>query len=238
MKKVILYSGIAVCTAVTFASCNKELENWNSATYDYDGRYVVAAVCQEKPSRNTIIEKGNELYLYNTAANVANEIWLDDVSGKFPLKSRFQLSGNAAGFSGTATAENTRSGYFIYNAEAGAYVEFVDANAADFPAATAAGQSCDGIREYVRITLEEGRIEPASATTVGGNISDGIYLKFTLHTDNVRFVSYVLPAEDWNDPDEPEYGWQLVPNSASADPGKDEHWTVTGYRYTGYPEDR
>ncbi|MDR2763428.1 MAG: hypothetical protein LBB90_00175 [Tannerella sp.] len=100
------------------------------------------------------------------------------------------------------------------------------------------GVSCDGIREYVRVTPEEGRIQPASATTVGGNTSDGIYLKFTLHTDNVQFVSRALPAEEWSNPDEPEYGWQLVPNSGVADPGKDEHWTVTGYRYTGYPEDR
>jgi hypothetical protein len=238
MKRAVLYLGIAVGAFFTFASCDNELKNWNSATYEYDGRYVVASVCREKPSKNAIIEKGNEIYLYNTATNAANEIWLEDVSGKFPLKCRLQLNGNAAGFSGTATVENTRSGYFIYSAEAGAYVEFIAANAGDFPVAEAAGRSCDGVQEYVRITLEEGKIQPASATTVGGNISDGIYLAFTLHTDNVKFVSYELPAEEWSEPDKPEYGWQLVPGSNVADPGKDEHWTLTGYRYTGYPEDR
>ncbi|MDR2042720.1 MAG: hypothetical protein LBP98_10500 [Tannerella sp.] len=236
MKRTI-YWGMVACAFLTLASCDNELENWNSATYAYDGRYVVAAVCQEKPSKNAIIEKGNEIYLYNTAANIANEIWLEDVSGKFPLKCKLQLNGNPANFSGTATAENVQSKYFIYNAEADAYVEFADANAGDFPAAGAAGQSADGTREYVRITLEEGQIQPASATTVGGNIADGIALKFTLHTDLVKFVSYELPAEEWSDPSQPEYGWQLVPNSNTADPGKDEHWTLTGYRYTGYPED-
>ncbi|GHT24550.1 hypothetical protein AGMMS4957_17760 [Bacteroidia bacterium] len=235
MKKIILFA--VACTAFIFTSCDNELDNWNSATYEYAGRFVVAATCQEFPGKSAIIEKGNEIYLYNTASNITNEIWLDDVSGKFPLKSKFSLTGNASGFSAAAAGENVNSRVFIYNATYGEYILFSPSNADDFPVATAAGQTNDGIQEYTRATLQEGKIQPKAATSIGGNVTDGIYLKLTLHTDKVQFQSYLLPAADWETPGVAEYGWELVPNSKTVDVSKDEHWTIAGYRYTGYPED-
>ena len=233
MKKIVLYLSMVVCVV----SCNEELDNWYSQTFNYDGRFVVSSVCQEFPSKSAIIEDGNEIYLYNTAANVANEVWLDDVSGKFPFKSKLILNGNPDNFSGTETVGNINSKIFIYNEDEEEYVEFSPGNSADFPVVNAAGQLCDGYQEYVRMSLDEGKIQPKGATSPGGNVVDGIQLKITLHTDNVKFISVLVSEDDWKDPDVPEYEWKFQSGSNSPDPTKVEHWTLSGYRYTGYPED-
>ena len=231
MKKIVLYLSIVACVT----SCFDELDNWYSETSKYDGRFVVSSACQEFPSKGAIIEDGNEIYIYNTAANTANDVWLDDVSGKFPLKANFILTGTPDGFSG-AEVKNVNSKLFIYNVDEGEYVEFSAANKSSFPVATAVGQLCDGIQEYARATLNEGKILPKGATSPGGNVVDGIQLKITLHTDNVKFISVAIPEDDWENPLVPEYGWKLQVGS-TPDPSKVEHWTLAGYRYTGYPED-
>lgn len=233
MKKIVLYLSVVAC----MVSCYEELDNWYSETFNYDGRFVVSSACQEFPSKGAIIEDGNEIYIFNTAANVPNDIWLDDVSGKFPLKSKLTLNGTPDNFSGTAKVQNVSSKYFIFNEDEGEYVEFSPGNSADFPEATAAGQLCDGYQEYAEMTLDEGKIKPKGATSPGGNVVDGIELKITLHTDNVKFTSVLVPEDDWEDPAVPEYTWSVQTGSNSPDPTKVEHWTLAGYRYTGYPED-
>ncbi|MDR1343662.1 MAG: hypothetical protein LBK18_10490 [Prevotellaceae bacterium] len=237
MKKTALYPSIAACIALALTSCESELDSWNSETFEYAGRFVVAATCQENPALSKIIEKGNEIYLYNTAANIPNEIWLEDVSNVFPLKGKFSLTGNAGNFSAGSTVENTNSIAAIYNADYGEYFQFVASNKSDFPVASAAGQLCDGKLPYVRITLEEGKILPNSATSIGGNVTDSIYLKITLHTDYVQLESYELDVEEREDPDTPEYAWRIKSGSSVAKAEWDEHWIISGYRYTGYPED-
>jgi len=235
MKKIVLYLSI-VGLLVAVTSCDEKLENWYSATRDYDGRFVVAFNCPENLLKSVIVEDGNEIYLYNTAENKANDIWLDDVFGVLPLKSNFKLNGTSGGFSGTGTVDNIKSKLFILNDE-GKYIEFSAANRSDFPVAIAAGQVCNGIQEYARATLTEGKISPGGATSVGGNPTDGILLKLTLHTDNVKFVSVEVPEEEWENPLVREFEWKLKDGSNSPDASKDEHWTIKGYRYTGYPED-
>jgi len=74
-------------------------------------------------------------------------------------------------------------------------------------------------------------------TTQGGNVSDSVYIKLTLNTDNVKFISSLVPEGDWAKPGVPEYAWTQQAGSNSVDASKDEHWTLAGYRYTGYPED-
>jgi hypothetical protein len=237
MKKVTLYLSMVACSAFVFASCENELDSWNSATYEYAGRFVVAATCQEDPAKSKIIEQGNEIYLYNTAANVANEIWLEDVTRAFPLKGKFSLAGNAAGFRGERETENVSSIAAIYNADDLKYIQFIASNVEDFPVPTAANQQCSGKQQYIRATLEEGKILPNGATSIGGNTTDGISLKIILHTDSIHFISYELDAEEWEDPGIPEYAWKVNPDVKIAKPEWDEHWTLAGYRYTGYPED-
>jgi hypothetical protein len=109
-----------------------------------------------------------------------------------------------------------------------------------FRVQTAAGQLNDGIQLYTRVTLEEGKIIPKGATTIGGNTSDSVYVKIILHSDLVQFESYTLPEDEWEDPQVPEYAWRLKPGSNTPAPAADwdEHWTLAGYRYTGFPEDR
>jgi hypothetical protein len=237
MKNILLYLSVVACAISVFTSCENELDSWNSATYEYAGRFVVAATCQENPALDKIIERGNEIYLYNTAANISNEIWLEDVSRVFPLKGKLSLTGNSLSFKAENVAENVNSIAAIYNTDYSEYVQFVSANKGDFPVANAANLLSSGKQLYMRVKLEEGKILPKSATSIGGNSVDSIYLKITLYTDSIQFISYALDEEEWANSGIPEYAWKIKPESNVARPDWDEHWTLAGYRYTGYPED-
>jgi hypothetical protein len=236
MKNIAYYSGIFASAALLFASCQQEeVDVWNSATHEYDGRYVVGSACTEFPAKSSAILNGNEIYLYNTAANIATELWVEDVSSKFPLKGKLSLSGGVTGFSAPET-ENANSTVYIYNGSK--YVLFISANADEFPVATAAGQKVDGKQEYARLVVEEGKILSKAATTIGGNKADSIFLKFTLRSNSIELESYQTNSALWADPGTPEYAWQRKESTAPTyNSAWDEHWIVSGYRYTGYPED-
>ncbi|MDR0560137.1 MAG: hypothetical protein LBG92_08190 [Prevotellaceae bacterium] len=235
MKNISFY--LLTCITLSFAACNDEVESWNSATFDYAGRFVVSATCREKPSKDILIDKGNEIYIYNSAANVADEIWIDDVLGKIPLKCKFRLNGSPASFSSVAVAENIKSLYYIYNNVSGKYVKFTSDNKEDFPVATAVGQTAAGISEYIRASIQEGKILPKLATSPGGNVTDSVYVSFVLQSETVDFVSELVPEIDWKTPGVPEYGWKVKDGTNVPAPDLTENWVVSGYRYTGYPED-
>jgi hypothetical protein len=208
-----------------FTSCDNDIENWYSATFDYSGRFVVATACEEYVSDDTAIEEGLEVMIYNTAANVSDEIWLDFEVAGLPQKGKIKLSGTAQEASGTATVENVSSSYYYSLSSA---------------PATGAGQLKDGLQLYTRITLESLKITPKAATTIGGNVADSFYAKVILHHDYIQYESYRTDPETWDDPDVPEYAWAVKPGTNTPADADDwnETWTLTGYRYTGYPEDR
>jgi hypothetical protein len=222
-----------------FTSCDNDIENWYSATFDYSGRFVVATTCEEYESDNTVIEEGLEVMIYNTAANVSDEIWLDFEVAGLPQKGKIKLSGTAQEASGTATVENISSSDYLIDTEYG-LAPFSSGYESYFRVPEKAGELNDGIKLYTRMTLESLKITPKAATTIGGNTADGIYVKVILHHDYIQFESYRTDPETWDDPDVPEYAWAVKPGTntpADADDW-DETWTLTGYRYTGYPEDR
>ncbi|MDR2499139.1 MAG: hypothetical protein LBD28_06835 [Tannerellaceae bacterium] len=236
MKRLLFASIIA---AMAFTACDNNIDNWYSETFDYSGRFVIAAECDEYADDNSTYHDAIEAMIYNTAANTANEIWLETEVAGTHIKSRLSISGNSSSFKAAEAANTAKPGTIYIDTDYG-LAPFSSAYAAYFRVPTAAGQSNDGIELYTRVTLEEGKIVPKGAITPGGNTSDSVYLRLTLHHDLVKFVSYELPAADWEDPAVPEYGWRLQANSNSnaADADYDEHWTVAGFRYTGFPEDR
>ncbi|MCL1934135.1 MAG: hypothetical protein FWF53_10050 [Candidatus Azobacteroides sp.] len=238
MKKIVYLLCISA-PMMFFTSCFEKIDNWYTETSGLDGRYVVATTCEEYSDDDTSIEDGNEVMIYNTAANVNDEIWIDTYVAGDSIKGKFKITGDASGFKGAAgDAQNVRVTTLLIDTDYG-LAPFTDAYAGYFRVPTAAGQLNDGLQLYTRITLVEGKIIPKGATTIGGNVSDSVYLKTIMHHDYVQFISYQLPEEEWEEEGVPEFGWQLKPGSnspADAD-GYDETWTLAGYRYTGFQED-
>jgi hypothetical protein len=227
---------------MTLSSCQNEIDNWYSEAFDYSGRFVASTTCEEYSDDDTSIKDGNEILIYNSAANVKNEVWIDAQVAGAHMKGKFTLSGDASSFtSASGTAKNVNSSVYYIDTDYG-LVPFSSSYANYFREPTAAGQINDGVQLYTRITLEEGKILAKSATTIGGNVSDSVYIKCVLHHDQVQFVSHAIPDYLWETPGVPEYEWKLKENSnsfdAEWDADWDEHWTLSGYRYTGYPEDR
>ncbi|MDR3367475.1 MAG: hypothetical protein LBO71_10995 [Prevotellaceae bacterium] len=236
MKKFIYTASILA--TLCLASCHEESDSWYSETFDYSGRFVVATTCAEYEDDNTAIEDGLEVMIYNTAANVANEIWLDLSVAGLPQKGKFKVTGTPREALCAENAENISSHSYYIDTEYG-LAPFEPSYASYFRVPTATGELNEGIQLYTYITLDTLKILPGAATSIGGNAADSIYLKVTMHHDYVKFESRELARKDWADPDVPEYEWVVKAGSNTpADPADwDEHWTLAGYRYTGYPED-
>lgn len=238
MKKIIYLLCISVSMMLT--SCFEEIDNFYTETSGFDGRYVVATTCDEYSDDDTSIEDGEEVMIYNSAANTSDEIWIETHVAGESVKGKFKITGNASGFKGaTAEVENVNSATFYIDTDYG-LAPFDDSYADYFRVPTAAGQLNDGVQLYTRITLVEGKITPNGATTIGGNTSDAIYIKTVMHHDFVEFISYLLPEDEREDPEVPEFGWKLREgsNTPADDYDWDETWTLEGYRYTGFDEDR
>ncbi|MDR0687062.1 MAG: hypothetical protein LBF55_00050 [Prevotellaceae bacterium] len=229
---------LSVFACAVFASCDKEMDNWYSETFSYAGRFVVATACDEYDDDNTAIEDGLEVLIYNTAANLSDEIWLDFSVAGLPQKGKLKVTGASAEAVGTTTVENVSSHSYYIDTDYG-LAPFESNYAGYFRVPTAAGEFNDGIQLYTRITLDNLKILSGAATSTGGNVADSIYLRVTLHHDYMQFESRQTDSENWADPNVPEYEWAVKPGSNTpADAADwDEHWTISGYRYTGYPED-
>jgi hypothetical protein len=236
MRKLI-YT-LSILAATCFASCQEELDNWYSETFDYSGRFVVATTCEEYEDDNTTVEDGLEVMIYNTASNVANEIWLDFLVAGEHQKGKFKVTGTPAEALCSEVAENISSSNYYIDTEDG-LAPFDPSYADYFRIPSAPGELNDGVQLYTYITLDALKILLGAATSIGGNKVDSIYLKVTLHHDYMEFESQQTDSESWADPNVPEYEWVVKPGSNTpADPADwDEHWTISGYRHTGYPED-
>jgi len=238
MKKLIYLFSISF-VMILLTSCFKDLDNWYTETAGYDGRYAVAVTCEEYDDDNLTIEDGEELMIYNSAANVANEIIIDThIADGYAIKGKFNVSGSPADFRGTAESpnviyssaiSNANNYYFIYNGNY--YLP------SQFGAPDELGEEYEGIQLYSRLTLESGRITSLGATTIGGNKSDGLDIKITAYTDEFIVESYQTPQDTWADINEPELAWRIKAGTRMNADGWEEHWTFNGYRYTGYPED-
>ncbi|MDR3267258.1 MAG: hypothetical protein LBT24_06795 [Tannerella sp.] len=238
MKKNLIYS-IILCLGLSLISCQNEEDNWYSETFDYSGRFVIGVYAEDGTTELVPVDTKNELQIYNSSANTADEIWIDVVKGwtACPLKGKFNITGSSETFSAIRTENIKSSNMYIETAEYG-LIPFKDIFLAVFPEITAAGQKNAGVQEYTYVTLTEGKISPQSATSPGGNTVDGIYLKITLYNDNIQFVSAETDPETWFDSDVPEYEWTYESSSNSFNQALTTTFVIKGYRYTGYPEDR
>ena len=191
----------------------------------------------------------------------------------FNIKGKFKVTGNSNNFKGTTVTNNIFSNpqiddhdYFILPGQVDEdfvefyatnydpqyavlndyywhlseledvmidYYEIVDEDVAEFNA----------IQLYTRISLEEGKITPGAATTIGGNKADAVSMKFTTYCDFITLEKYQTDPSTWADPPDsdnpgtPEFDLRIKDGSRRNADGWEEHWTLTGYRYTGYPED-
>ena len=237
MKKLIYLFSISF-VMILLTSCFKDIDNWYTETAGYDGWYTVAVTCEEYDDDNLTIEDGEDFMIYNSAANVANEIVIDTHIGGLAIKGKFNVSGSPADFKGTAESVNVLYSSELINANN--YYFFYDGNPytpSQFGSPDELGEEYEGIQVYSRITLESGKITPLGATTIGGNKSDGLNLKITAYYDEFIVESYQTPQETWDSPDEPELAWRIKAGTRKNADGWEEHWSFDGYRYTGYPED-
>jgi hypothetical protein len=243
MKKIFGLLSIASLMMI-FTSCFDKIDNWYTETSSYDGRFVVSKTCEEYDDDNATIADGQELMIYNSAANVANEIIIDtriavnlaDENPGFPVKGKLKVTGNSLEFKGDAAVDNISRTelsdddyYIIFN---GHYYLPSDLGSPD-----GLDEEYDAVQLYARLSVEEGKIIPGGATTIGGNISDKIYLETTMYFDYLIVESYETPNSTWADPAVPEYDWRVKAGSRTNADGWEEHWTLEGYRYTGFPED-
>jgi len=276
MKKLVYILGIS-SIMVFFTSCFKEKDNWYTNTFKYDGRFSVAQKCdlrgeftdvlftdeyfseqEDKEKgikgdyaldyRDVNIEDGAELMIYNSAANVEDEIIVDaHIAGNFYIKGKFKITGDQANFKGTGVVNNLSSASGLTDYE---YWLLWDGVIDDWthiflqylnPAPDKDGGEYEFLQLYTRFSLDEASITPADqldkANTIGGNKSDAITVKITAYHDYLIVESYTIPEEDWKNPAKPEYAWRIKAGSRKNAAGEEEKWTLKGYRYTGYPED-
>ena len=249
MKKVKYFLTLPLIT-VLLSSCFKDIDSWHTNTSAYDGRFSIAVTCEEDNKYNAVINNGLELWIYNSAANVENEIIIDtkvavvfDEKGEiaeagFPIKGKFKITGEPSGFKGEDKAWNILGGTELNNKEYSLIINgLLQTPSSSFLNDSNVGEEFDAIQLYARISIEECKITPQGATTIGGNKSDGIYLKITTYCDYLVVESYETPQDTWANHNKPEYGWRVKEGSRANADGFEKHWTLEGYRYTGYPED-
>lgn len=232
MKKILYL--LSIFAILMFTSCMEEKDNWYTETSTLDGRYVVATTCEEYSSDNTTIEDGEEAMIYNSAANVKDEIWIQARVAGATIKGKFKITGDASDFKGVdANVANVKSSTFYILVDGDFY------NPATYKKPTAVGQLVDGIQLYTRVTLVEGKVIPKGATTIGGNVSDSVYVKTVMHHDYIQYIGYQTPEDTWKVAGVPEFAWKVKEgsNTPADNDGMNETWTLSGYRYTGMPED-
>ena len=257
MKKVVYILGISTFMML-FTSCFEKLDNWYTNTFSYDGRFAVGIECEEDGDYTVDIKHGYELWISNSAANIENEIIIDaqvavivteDTDGDFKVyeiedegyavKGKFKVTGDPSNFKGQSESVNL----YYEDMRVSAANEFWFIYGGNFYTLAQYGppddleEEADGIQLYSRISLEEGKITPQGAETIGGNTSDGVELNITTYCDYLTYEAYEIPEANWTTPGVPEYGWKVKEGSRENADGWEEHWTLKGYRYTGYPED-
>ena len=239
MKKLLYVLSIS-SMMLLLTSCFEKIDNWYTNTAGYDGRYTVALSCEEYDDDNTVIEDGEELMIFNSAANIANEIIIDTHIAGIAVKGKYKVNGDPSNFVGAGNSLNLYYTYpdeitndnhyrFIYEGD--------DYAPSQFGSPDELGEEYEAIQYYASIVLESGKIVPKGATTIGGNKSDGVKVELVIYTDELVIESYETPQETWANPSEPELGWRVKAGSRRISEEMTEHWTLEGYRYTGYPED-
>ncbi|PCH76604.1 MAG: hypothetical protein COB98_05765 [Flavobacteriaceae bacterium] len=204
------------------SSCKEDVEIWDSNTLGYSGTYFWQLYSENGEDLYTDYDNDVQLMIYNTAANAENEVWIEDLDGQFPLKSKFSFTGNSESF----TSKTTDFASLENNVSA------IEVPGAD---PTALNEATTEDREYIRAYVLDGKILPSAATTISGSAVDSIYIKLTLLSGTVSFKSYSVPVDKRKDPEVEQFEWKY--ESATYDNTLDESYIISGHRKTGFPED-
>ena len=221
MKNIFLYL-IGACISLSLVSCDDtELEDWDSAVLDYSGTYLY----QVSELDGTLVadyDNEHKLEFYNTSADVANKLWIDDHDKVFELRSKFSLDGAPSAFKSNSTVfadlENNEKAVVIPDSKP-----------------TALGETVVELRDYIRAAIVEGKILTDGATTLDKNITDSLYMSMVFYSGSVTFKSEEVPVEYRSNPDKEEFKWVL--DVVAHDATKDESYIIAGHRYTGFTED-
>jgi len=217
MKNLIYIISIIIC--MPFVSCDNDIDVWDSETLEYAGRYTFGLYDE---NMEPIVPMGEELRLYNTSNNVKNEIFIDDLNLVFPIKSKLFLTGDFSSFKSSSLDFDQLADYNEYTYKT-----------PDTPP-TGADERAKLDIGYIRSVVQEGKIIPKAATSIGGNPADSIYIKITLYSGTINYKSVLIPEEYRVDPNI-IYEWAF--DSTARNPEKDETYIISGHRYTGFPED-
>ncbi|BAX79460.1 lipid-binding protein [Labilibaculum antarcticum] len=218
--KTLLY--ILAVGFIGLTACDDtELEDWDSAVLDYSGTYLYQV---SDLDGNLLVDYDNEdkLEFYNTSADVANELWIDDHDKVFELRSKFFFDGDASSFASKSIAFAD-----LTNNEKAIVVPEDKPLKLDTITVVA--------RDYIRAAIVEGKIVKNGATTIGENITDSLYVSIVLYSGTVSFKSEAVPVEYRSNPDKEEFQWVL--DDVVYDATKDDSYLISGHRYTGFTED-
>ena len=228
MKKLYILSIIG---CLTFTACDQDLDIWDSETLEYSGRFLYELYDENMSEQYFDYSYGYEIRIYNTSDNKINEIWIDDyyLNDSLLLKSKFFLDGDAGSFKSKSSefSELTNNEVTISP----------ESNPEGQPEGNpeSAEDRIEGIpQKYIHCYINEGKIIPKGATTIGGNQADSIFIKLTLCSGTASFKSVFIPEENRTDPNI-AYKWEI--DVITHDPAKDVTRIISGHRYTGYPED-
>lgn len=226
MKKLINRSFFVVALAVlglSFTACNDDIEIWDSAVLDYSGSYV-AQVQLENGTVISDYNDENKIDIYNTVNDVANELWITDHGKVLEITSKFFLTGDASNFA----SESFEFDDLPLN---------ISMVKEDFePKPTALEQDTVMNIWGAKTALVEGVILPKAMTTIGGNVTDSIYMKVVFMYGDVTFKSEEVPEAYRADPEVAEFKW-VIESSAYDTTSSDDTYVYSGHRYTGFSED-
>jgi len=207
---------------LSFTSCEEEIEIWDSATLDYSGTYV----CEVQLEDGTVISGYNDsrkIDLYNTDANVADQLWMTDHGKYLEITSKLFLTGDPSSFaSKSLNYDDLELNHAMVKVPS--------------TKPTAAGETTVKNIWGAKTALVEGKILPKGMTTAAGNVADSIFMKFVFMYGDVTFKSQEVPEAYRANPDVAEFEW-IFDSSVYDATSTDETYVYSGYRYTGFSED-
>ena len=224
LKNIYLF----IVMALALGACDDDIEIWDSATLDYSGTYV----CQVLKADGSVYadySDSRKIDIYNTDANIANELWITDHDKWLELTSKFFLDGDASNFASKSLEYD----------DLPLNVSMVKASG-DAP--TGVGQILRDTIWGAKTALVEGKILPKAMTTIGGNVTDSIYMKIKFMYGDVTFISQEVPEAYRANPDVAEFEWVFESSihntvKANGDVRDEEFYMYSGHRYTGFSED-
>lgn len=225
MKKLLL----SIFLVSALVSCTEEPEIWDSATLEYAGNWQFQLFSAD--GQDLYVDYGYALYTYNTAANIPNEIWIDDETALFPMKFKATLDGTSGEFLSVR-------GTNIYGTPV------------NTPGETDTIETVTMGGDYSEFEVVEGHIIENASLMTSGVYSDSLYMKIKCYLIEVDYTSYIASIDSTWDyfladstiltstdstfaKMDSVYGWESTGDTVEFV----EEYVISGYRYTGYSED-